>query len=82
MPFLSEPGSLPWSVLRTTNGFGFRASACVVDFNVKWRRYAIIIDQNWTISVYVALVLKESTAYIQYKFPHICEELVHLFKYY
>ena len=39
MPFLSEPGSLPRSIMRTTNGFGFRASACVVDFNVKWRRY-------------------------------------------
>ena len=36
---LSEPGSLLRSILRTTNGFGFRASACVVDFNMKWRRY-------------------------------------------
>ena len=35
---LSEPGSLPRSLLRTTNGFGFRSGACVVDFNVKWRR--------------------------------------------
>ena len=37
--FLSESGSLLRSVLRTINDFGFRASACVVDFNVKWRRY-------------------------------------------
>ena len=36
--FKSEHGFLPRSVLRTTNGFGFRASVCVVDFNVKWRR--------------------------------------------
>ena len=37
--FLSDPGSLQRSVLRTTNGFGFIARACVVDFNVKWGRY-------------------------------------------
>ena len=31
---------------------------------------------------YVDLVLKESTTYILYKSPHICEELVYMLKYY
>ena len=39
-------------------------------------QYAIIIDQNWTIYTYVALVPKDSTAYILYKSPHICVELL------
>ena len=43
--------------------------------------YAIIIDKKWTMCTYVTLVLKDSTTYILYKSPHICEELVYLFKY-
>ena len=38
-------------------------------------RYAIIIYQNWTMYKYIALVIKDSTTYILYKSPHICEEL-------
>ena len=68
--FLSKPGSLPRSVLRTTNGFGFKASACVVDFNVKWRRYGTAILylngsllvpdlQNWLKNTHIRISLIE-----------------------
>ena len=33
-------------------------------------QYVIIIYQNWTIYMYVALVLKETTTDILYKFPN------------
>ena len=42
----------------------------------------IIIDQNWTIYMYVALVLKGTTTNIQYKSPNFCEELVYALEYY
>ena len=45
-------------------------------------QYVIIIDQDWTMYTYVHLVLKESTTYIMYKSPHICEDLVCVCKYY
>ena len=38
-------------------------------------QYVIIIDQNWDIFTYVALLLKESTTYILYKSPHFCEDI-------
>ena len=45
-------------------------------------QYAIIIDQKWTIYMYVVLVLKDSKTYILYKSPHICETIDYMFKYY
>ena len=39
-------------------------------------QYVIIIDQNWDIYTYVALLLKESTTYILYKSPHFCEDIL------
>ena len=43
-------------------------------------QYVIIIDQSWTIYTYVALVLKETTTTILYKYPHFFEDLVYVIK--
>ena len=44
-------------------------------------QYAIIIYQNWTMYKSVALVPKDSTTHILYKSPHMCEDIVYIFKY-
>ena len=45
-------------------------------------KYVIIIYQNWTIYTYVALVLKENTTHMHYKYPHVCEEIVYVLENY
>ena len=42
----------------------------------------IIIHQNWTEYMYVALVLKDTMTHILLKPPHFSEELVYVIKYY
>ena len=45
-------------------------------------QHVIIIDQNWNMHTYVDLLCKESTTYILYKLFDICENPIHIIKYY